>query len=88
MSAEKIRVELGARSYDVLIGPGLIEAAGGLIADVLPGRGVAVVTDANVAEIHLPALRASLGRAGIRRPGNRRSCGRKFQELQPIAVRR
>ena len=57
MSAEIVRVELGARSYDVAIGPGLIAEAGERIAALLPGRNVAIVTDANVAERHLPALR-------------------------------
>ena len=65
MSAENVRVELGARSYDVAIGPGLIAEAGGRIAAFFPGRSAIVVTDANVAKQHLPALRASLGKAGI-----------------------
>jgi 3-dehydroquinate synthase len=65
LSAERVRVELGERSYDVLIGPGLMAEAGSLIAGRLSGRKVAVVTDANVAEAHLPALRMSLAAAGI-----------------------
>ena len=60
-----MRVELGERSYDVLIGSGLIARTGALIAERLPGRNVAVVTDANVAGAHLPALRASLAGAAI-----------------------
>jgi 3-dehydroquinate synthase len=63
---ERVGVELGARRYDVLIGPGLIGEAGEAIAGVLPGRSVAVVTDANVADLHLPALRGALQRARIR----------------------
>jgi 3-dehydroquinate synthase len=66
LSTEKVRVELGARSYDVTIGPGLIEAAGQRIASALPGRAAAAVTDTNVAGLHLPALRRSLADAGIR----------------------
>lgn len=65
MSSDRIRVELGARSYDVVIGPGLIDAAGRLIGAALPGRNVAIVTDETVAALHLPALRESLGMAGI-----------------------
>ncbi len=60
-----MRVELGARSYDVAIGPGLIAAAGARISAVLPGRNAVIVTDTNVADRHLPALRTSLKRAGI-----------------------
>ena len=66
MSIESVRVELGARSYDVLIGPGLIQAAGARIGAALPGRNLAVVTDANVAALHLEAMRDSLQRAGIK----------------------
>ncbi len=60
-----MRVELGERSYDVVIGPGLIAEAGARIAALMPGRNVAIVTDENVAARHLPALRASLETAGI-----------------------
>jgi 3-dehydroquinate synthase len=66
MSMERVPVSLGARSYDVLIGPGLIGEAGARIAERLPGRSVAVVTDTNVAELHLPALGGALAKAGIR----------------------
>jgi 3-dehydroquinate synthase len=65
VSAERVRVELGARSYEVAIGPGLIAEAGARIAALFPSRSAVVVTDANVAKHHLPALRASLDKAGI-----------------------
>lgn len=66
MIFERVRAELGPRSYDVAIGPGLIEAAGDEIAAVVAARSVAVVTDQNVADLHLAAFRASLERAGLR----------------------
>ena len=62
----KIRVELGARSYDILIGPGLIAAAGARIAELAPGSACAIVTDGNVAAAHLASLEASLSAAGVR----------------------
>lgn len=65
MSAEIVRIELGSRSYDLAIGPGLIAEAGARIAALFPGRNAAIVTDTNVAERHLPALRSSLKSAGI-----------------------
>ena len=65
MSTERVRVELGARSYDVLIGPGLIADAGARIAALMPGRNLAVVTDENVATRHLPPLLAALKGAKI-----------------------
>ncbi|MGB8819129.1 MAG: 3-dehydroquinate synthase [Rhizobiaceae bacterium] len=60
-----VPVALGARSYDILIGPGLIARAGAEIARVLPGARAAIVTDENVAARHLKALEASLDAAGI-----------------------
>ena len=61
-----IAVGLGERSYDILIGPGLLAGAGPRIAALAPGALCAVVTDANVAALHLPALQASLEAAGLR----------------------
>lgn len=61
-----VEVNLGARSYEILIGPGLIEEAGSRIAGLAPGAACAIVTDANVAKLHLAALEKSLDAAGIR----------------------
>jgi 3-dehydroquinate synthase len=62
-SRQTIAVTLGDRSYDVLIGTGLLSDAGRLIAERLSGRTV-VVTDANVARHHLAALQEGLTAAG------------------------
>jgi len=87
MSAEAVRVELGARSYDVVVGPGLIAEAGARISALLPGRNAAIITDSNVAERHLPALRSSLGAVGIESteivvpPGE---ASKSFERLQAV----
>ena len=60
-----VTVDLGPRSYDILIGRGLIAAAGREIHSRLPGVRAAVVTDETVANLHLPALAQSLNAAGI-----------------------
>ena len=60
-----IRVALGARSYDVVIASGVLNESGARIAPLLKRPWVPVVTDATVAALHLPALQASLGAAGI-----------------------
>jgi len=65
--SRKVTVDLGPRSYDILIGDGLIAAAGGLIAEHLPGGRVVVVTDSNVAPLHASAIVASLGAADLQR---------------------
>src|SRR6056297_3633031 len=62
---ETVHVALGARAYDVCIGPGLIAEAGARIAPLLPRPRVAVLTDETVARLHLDALQAGLGAAGI-----------------------
>lgn len=60
-----VRVELGSRGYDILIGENLIARAGELIAPVLPQPRVVVITDSTVAPLHLPALVGSLSKQGI-----------------------
>jgi shikimate kinase/3-dehydroquinate synthase len=60
-----VDVALGARAYKILIGEGLIADAGEHIASLAPGAKCAVVTDSNVAALHLPALLDSLNKAGL-----------------------
>jgi 3-dehydroquinate synthase len=64
-SVNVVPVDLGARSYEVRIGEGLIDRAGAEIAPLLRRRRVAVVTDETVAAAHLPRLAAALEGAGI-----------------------
>ena len=62
---ERLRVELGTRSYDILIGEGLLPQSGHLMESLgIHGR-VAVVTDETVATLHLETLRSGLAAAGI-----------------------
>jgi shikimate kinase/3-dehydroquinate synthase len=62
----KVRVELSDRSYDILIGAGLIGGAGAAIARLKPKAACAIVTDANVGALYLAPLRQSLESAGLR----------------------
>lgn len=62
---DTLRVELGARGYDILVGSGLIGDAGAALRPLLRENRVFVVTDATVAPLHLPALEAALAGAGI-----------------------
>lgn len=65
IATETVHVSLGDRSYDILIGSGLIARAGEEIAARLPGIRAAVVTDENLAKLHLPSLLDALEAAGI-----------------------
>ena len=61
----EVTVALAARSYPVLIGPGLAARAGAHLAPALPSKRCVVVTDENLASLHLPALERSLAETGI-----------------------
>lgn len=60
-----VPVALGARSYEVRIGAGLIGRAGQEIAPILRRKRVAIVTDETVAPLHLAALEAAFAAEGI-----------------------
>jgi 3-dehydroquinate synthase len=62
--SERVRVELGARGYDIVVGAGVLAGAGGQLKALGIKRAI-VVTDQTVAALHLPALAAALDRAGI-----------------------
>ncbi|MEM1360108.1 MAG: 3-dehydroquinate synthase [Pseudomonadota bacterium] len=64
-SDQTVRVALGERSYDVVVGPGLIAVSAQLIAPLLARPRVAIVTDETVADLHLRALQDALTGAGI-----------------------
>src|SRR5688572_8218815 len=64
-TANTVRVELGARSYDVVIGQGLLARAGELVAPRAKSKRVFVVADKTVAGLHGDALAASLEAAGL-----------------------
>ncbi|WP_281968153.1 3-dehydroquinate synthase [Roseovarius nanhaiticus] len=85
--SNKIHVPLGARAYDVHVGPGLVPRSGALIAPMLKRPRVAVVTDEAVGTLHLEALRAGLAEAGIEMtslalpPGEGTKCWAELQHV-------
>jgi 3-dehydroquinate synthase len=62
---DRLRVELGARSYDILIGRGLLASAGGHLKPLLKQPRAIVLTDRSVAELHLASLTRALGDADV-----------------------
>ena len=75
-----IAVDLGARSYEVLVGPGLLAEAGTFCKPFLKRPRSVIVTDETVADLHLGTLEAGLAAAGIEShairlpPGERTKC--------------
>jgi 3-dehydroquinate synthase len=63
--SERVTVALGGRSYDILVGSGLIGQAGALMRPLMAERRAVIVSDRTVADLHLPALARSLDDAGI-----------------------
>ncbi len=63
--AETIRVDLGARGYDIVIAPGALRDLGKLMAPVLSRPFMVVISDENVAQHHLKAAQASLTQEDI-----------------------
>jgi 3-dehydroquinate synthase len=63
---ELVKVSLGARSYDIVIGRGVADSLGSRIAALRPGARTFIVTDANVARLILPTIVQALERAGIK----------------------
>ena len=60
-----VPVALGDRAYDIQIGAGLLDFAGDDIAAVLARPRTLIVTDENVAKLHLDTLAGSLSMADI-----------------------
>jgi 3-dehydroquinate synthetase len=55
-----VHVDLGARSYDVLVGMDLVARTGDMVVSRFGKARAAIVTDENVAKYHLEALESSL----------------------------
>jgi 3-dehydroquinate synthase len=59
-----VKVGLGDRSYDIVIGRGVLNSLGVRMKSLRAGARAAIVTDANVAKLHLAAAKAALGDIG------------------------
>lgn len=62
---EIVRVELGARSYDILVGHGALSELGVRLVPLLKRKRVFVLTDETVARLHMDALKSALRPSGI-----------------------
>jgi 3-dehydroquinate synthase len=84
-----VEVALPGRSYDVLIGPGLVAEAGRRIGERFGKARCAIVTDANVARLHLASLTAAIDPTQLRGvvvlPAGEAT--KSFHELGPLCER-
>ena len=83
----KVPVNLGDRSYDILVSPSVIREAGSHLKPLLRRMRVAIVTDETVASLHLPTLQQSLDGSGIRHSALILSPGegtKSFAELERL----
>jgi 3-dehydroquinate synthase len=62
---ETVPVTLGTRSYNILIGRGVLAEAGPRIAALFPKARVAIITDTHVEGLHAAALETTLADAGV-----------------------
>lgn len=65
MTQHRVRVALGERAYDILVGGGLLDRAGEHIAPLLRRSFAVIITDENVAARHLEPLKRALAQQGI-----------------------
>ena len=63
--AASLKVELGRRSYHILVGEGLVAAAGRHMLPVLAQPRTVIVTDSNVAPLYLAVLEAALDEVDV-----------------------
>jgi 3-dehydroquinate synthase len=62
---ERVAVDLGARSYDILVGGGLLDEAGRHVRPLLALKRTVLITDANVAPLYAERVARSLAAEGV-----------------------
>ncbi len=56
----KLKLDLGDKAYDIIIGSGVLDHAGSYLKQLLKRPRTVIITDENVASVQLPRLEASL----------------------------
>ncbi|MFT6558084.1 3-dehydroquinate synthase [Sneathiella sp.] len=79
---ERVSVDLGDRSYDIVIGGNLLDRSGPLISKVLRKKRVAIITDETVAPLHLHRLHKTLEAEGIEQVSITLPAGEKTKDLK------
>ncbi len=82
--AKRLRVELGERSYEITIKPGILPESGRLLREKGLGGKALVVTNPTVARFYLPPLLDGLKRAGFAVTALKVPDGEKYKTLAQV----
>ena len=85
-----VRVDLGERGYDIVIGERLLETADQALTPIVAGRRMVVVTDEVIRDAYLPRLAPALDRLGVRWDAVLLPAGegaKSFRELEALLDR-
>jgi len=86
-STEKVvRVNLGARSYEIAVQAGLLPTVGSRLAGLARGRKVGIVTDTHVASRYLAGFRRSLAKEGFKSVPIVLSPGERSKTLRTVGT--
>ncbi|MBV8939571.1 MAG: 3-dehydroquinate synthase [Alphaproteobacteria bacterium] len=89
---ERLRVELGSRSYEIIVGERLLARAGTYVAQVARGNRAVIVTDENVGTLYLHRLMGALEEKGIGSlpivlpPGEQTKCFAQAESLMETVL--
>jgi 3-dehydroquinate synthase len=84
MTTRTLRVDLAGRSYDIVIGSGLIDRVGALSKGLLARPRVIIVSDATVAPLYAARVAKSFDAAGIASQTVTVAAGEASKELAPF----
>lgn len=83
--AARVNVDLGERSYDIHIGEGVLRRAGEIIKPFLSRPQTVIVSDENVAALHLETLQEALRQEGIESSAVVMPAGEKTKSYEKLA---
>lgn len=83
---ETVRVDTASRSYDVVVGPDLLDSLGERVSALSDYDAAFVVTDSNVDPLYLRRVVTSIERTGLRAPSFTVPAGERFKRLDTLGA--
>ena len=84
-TAARVPVALGSRSYQIVVGSGLLKQIGPLCGELLPSRRVMIVTNPAINRLHGTAVSTSLRKAGFQTVTTEIPAGERAKSLRQAA---